>query len=255
MFSLKRRISNKETLLGTFAILPSTDSVEILALGGFDFVVLDREHGPHSIEKLQDMVRVASLHKMGTLVRVPENSKKEILWALDVGADGVLVPMVETASDAIRAVRSAKYDPIGERGVAFTRSSKYGGHELTSYFEESNENTFITLQCENIKGLTNLEEIANTPGVDMIFFGPFDMSASLGIPGKVEDPRVKEAAMKLLQICKNAGKAAGTFASTAEEALNRIREGFNLVGLGIEATIYLNAVKSLVTSVKNKMLK
>ena len=128
------------------------------------------------------------------------------------------------------------------RGVAFTRSSKYGKHELTSYFEESNENTFIALQCENIKGLTNLDEIVNTPGVDMIFLDP-SICRFLRHTRQSRRSRVKEAAMKLLQICKNANKAAGTFASTAEEALNRIQEGFNLVGLGIEATIYLNAVK------------
>ena len=251
-FILKRRLTNERTLLGTFAVLPSVDSIEILALGGFDFVVLDREHGPHSVEKLQDMVRVAQLHKMATLVRVPENSKKEILWALDSGADGVLVPMVEKASDAIKAVKAAKYTPVGERGVALVRSAQYGSQEMTSYFKESNDNTFVALQCENTTGLANLGELVNIEGVDMIFFGPVDMSASLGIPGRTQDPKVEEVATQILKICKSAGKAAGTFATSPEEAAKRFEQGFNLVGLGIEASIYLNAVSRVVADVKSK---
>jgi len=255
MANMKERLRNGEALIGTFAVVPSTDSIEILALGGFDFVVLDREHGPHSVEKLQDMVRVAQLHGMGTLVRVPENCEKEILWALDTGADGVLVPMIETASDAANAVKASKYAPIGHRGVALVRSSRYGSLEISSYLNKANEDTFVALQCENTKGLANLEEIASTPGVDMIFFGPFDMSASLGIPGKVDDPKVRDAAARVLDVCKKFGKAAGTFATSADGAARYIKEGFNAVGLGIEAAIYLNAVTSLVKAAKDEAKK
>ncbi len=244
---LKRALSEGEVALGLFINTHSPDLVEIAGLAGFDFCIIDTEHGPGDAESIQHMIRAAELRGMTPVVRVTNPEPTTILRILDVGAAGVQVPQVNSRREAEEVVRSAKYHPIGERGAAFTRSSRYGFNEsVAKYFEEANRETMVILHCENRRGLDLLDDIASVDGADVIFIGPYDLSQSLGIPGEIYHPRMVEAVAKALASAKKAGKPAGIFVSTVEEARERIEQGFTYIAYGTDTLIFAAACREIV---------
>ncbi|WP_461205633.1 HpcH/HpaI aldolase family protein [Clostridium sp. DL1XJH146] len=245
---LKKALKNGETKFGTFTMLNSPEVVELIALSGFDFVIIDTEHGPGSIESSIGLIRAAESKGITPIVRITEPSTTTILRNLDIGAHGILVPQVNDKKVAEHIVSSTKYFPLGTRGVTLARAADYGtGNDPLEYFKSSNNETMIIVQCESKEGLDNLAEIAKTPEVDVIFFGPFDMSQSLGIPGQLSSEPIEEAAEKILKICKENGKAAGVFAMNGEQAKIRVEQGFQFIALGIESIFFCNALKKELT--------
>ncbi len=238
---LKQKLKNGEAALGMFITCDSPDLVEIVGLTGFDFVILDTEHGPLSVETTQDLIRAAELRGLTPITRVTENTETTILRSLDVGTHGIQVPQVNDKTIAEGIVNSAKYFPSGNRGLALARSANFGLMNPMEYFEKSNEETLIVAHCENKKGLDNLEEIVKVPEIDVIFLGPFDMSQSLGIPGQIQHPKIEEAAEKVLRLSKEAGKAAGIFVPNGEQAKLRIQQGFQYVAIGLDISLFSNA--------------
>jgi 4-hydroxy-2-oxoheptanedioate aldolase len=247
---LKKMLKEGKSAIGTFASMNSPDLVEIMGLTGFDFVIIDAEHGPMDAETSMNLIRAAELHNMTPIVRVRENSETVILKHLDVGAHGIQVPQINSDEDAKLLVQRSKYSPLGKRGVAMPRAADYGLYPIMDYFEKSNEQTMIIAHCENIISLENLEDIAKTSGVDVIFLGPFDMSQSMGIPGQVKHPRIEEAAQRVLEVCKKYDKIPGIFAVTAEDAKSRIEQGFRYVPIGMDCTLIGAAFKKIVYKVK-----
>lgn len=249
---LKKALYEGQACYGTLICNNSPDIVEICGLVGFDFVILDLEHGYMSPESMVHLIRAAEVTGMTPITRVTENSETIILRSLDVGTHGIQVPMVNDAAAARLAVRRAKYYPEGMRGVAFPRSSNYGLSPLFDYFKEANDETLVVIQCENLEGLNNLEEIAAVPGIDVIFLGPFDLSQSFGIPGQVEDMRVQEAAARVIQVCREHGKIPGIYCSTAEDARQKADQGFKYIPIGVDSTLIAEAFKRVVDTVKNR---
>ena len=185
---LKNKLSNGDVAIGPFVNLSSGALIEIAAYSGFDFVILDTEHGPLDIPTCEDLCRVAHGVDITPIVRVRENDPAQILRALDIGAGGVQVPQICNKADAEAVVRSAKYSPLGMRGVSpYTRAARYFADGGT-IFERLNASSMILIHIEGVEGLENLEEIISVPGLDVIFLGPYDLSQSLGIPGQVNDP-------------------------------------------------------------------
>lgn len=240
---LKRTFKEGGVAIGSFVTCESPDMVEIMALGGFDFIIIDTEHGSLSVETTKGLVRAAEYRGITPITRVTENSDTKILRALDVGAHGVQVPQVNTAEDAEKAVRAAKYFPDGNRGIALTRAADYGNIGAFEHFKKANEETMVVVHCENIEGFNNLENIVELPGVDVIFLGPFDMSQSLGIPGQLDHPKIQEISEKVIEITRKAGKTAGIFVTTAEQAKMRAEQGFQYIALQMFDTFVLNACK------------
>jgi len=239
-----------EAVIGTFVTNPSPDLIEIIALGGFDFVVIDTEHGDLAIHQTKDLIRAAELHGMGAVTRVTENSPPLVTRALDVGAHGVQIPQINTVEDARRALKGAKYFPLGERGIAMPRSASYGDTDPMAYFEEANRDTLVSIHIENLTGYDHLEEIIQIEGIDVIFLGPFDMSQSLGTPGDMTNPRLQEISEGIVALCQKYGKIAGTFVTSAEAANRKIDEGYRFIGLHVFDTFILKALQKEATLIK-----
>ncbi len=210
---LKQKLSAGKFALGVFCEIPSAAVINIIGCAGIDFVIIDSEHGPISMETAEDMIRAAEVEKMSPIIRVGENHPWLILRALDIGAHGVQVPQISTREQAQQAVRYAKYAPLGERGLSpFTRAGAYSLQKSTTHTAEANKNTMVILNVEGVEGIRNLDEILKVEGVDVVFVGPYDLSQSVGKPGKVDDPAVVDAIRKCAQKIRAAGKVAGCFA-------------------------------------------
>ncbi|MGE5545000.1 MAG: HpcH/HpaI aldolase family protein [Bacillota bacterium] len=249
---LKKALYEGKACFGTLICNNSPDIVEICGLVGFDFVILDIEHGYMSPETTVNLIRAAEVTGMTPITRVTENSETIILRSLDVGSHGVQIPQVNDAASARLAVQRAKYYPEGMRGVAFPRSSNYGLNPVFDYFKQANDETLVVVHCENVSGLANIEEIAAVPGVDVIFLGPFDLSQSMGIPGRVESPPVQEAANRVVKVCQRYGKIPGIYCNTAEEARQRADQGFKYLPIGMDSTLIAQALKRVVDKVKSR---
>jgi len=210
--SLKEKLKKGEMVFGTWNSIPSASVVDAIGCSGIDFIVIDAEHGPVSMETAEDLVRTAQLNNLSPIIRVPTNSPHLILRALDIGACGVQVPHISTLHQAQQVVKSSKYYPEGDRGFSpFTRAGRYGmGFEGGA--KRSNENTLVVINIEGQEGLKNLKDIVNVHGIDVIFIGPYDLSQSLGKPGKVDDPDVIEAIRKSASLVKEKGLVCGSFA-------------------------------------------
>lgn len=248
---LKRRLSKGEVVLGPFITLDCPDIVEIAGLAGFDFCIIDTEHGPGNPHSVQNMLRAAALRGITPIVRVTDAAPTTILRTLDVGAAGIQVPQVNSRETAESVVSSAKYFPKGERGACLTRSSRYGFvASVAEYFAEANENTVVIVHCENREGLERLDEIAPVDGVDVVFVGPYDLSQSYGIPGQIDHPVMVDAVARALSCIRKAGKPAGIFVGSVEEAKRRIEEGFRYIAYNMDTLLFAELFRGIVKGVK-----
>jgi 4-hydroxy-2-oxoheptanedioate aldolase len=216
---VKAKLARGELVVGSFVFVPSAALTEIIGLIGFDFVVVDMEHGPVSYEAAEAMVRAAELSGSTPFVRVPHNSRHLILRALDTGAAGVHVPDVSDVEAARSAVESVKYGPKGHRGLANVRAARYGLQgSLADYAQVANDQTMVIVHIEEVKAIQNLDLLLEQEGVDVYYLGPVDLSNSLGIPGQTKDPRVKNLVDDAIQRIVGAGRTAGCIASDLTEA-------------------------------------
>jgi 4-hydroxy-2-oxoheptanedioate aldolase len=219
---VKRRLQAGESLIGMLLGFNSPAFVELVALAGFDFVLIDCEHGPMDLESVEAMVRAAEAAGLTPLARVPHNEASVILRFLDVGVMGVLVPHVETAEDARRAVAAIKYPPEGERGLAGVRANEYGAREpMAEYVRRANEETLFMALIESRKGVENAAAIAAVPGVDVVQIGPNDLSMSMGHYGRMDHPEVQAAIDQVIAAAQAAGKVPGSGAIRGPAAVRR----------------------------------
>ncbi|MFB6219230.1 MAG: HpcH/HpaI aldolase/citrate lyase family protein [Halobacteriaceae archaeon] len=244
MESLRARIEAGETVVGTFQYYPSPPVTETLALAGMDFVIPDQEHSPLSAERTMEMAMAAQGAGAGALVRVRRNDPAEIQRALDLGADGVMVPQVETHDDAVAARDAARYAPLGDRGLSkYVRAGGYvGGDEFT---REQNETAALVVQIEGERGVENVDEILGVEGIDTLFLGPYDLSASLDIPGQVRDERVESLMEEVCAEAAAAGVAVGAYADDPAMANRWLDAGVQLVALSVEGAVLYRAVEDL----------
>jgi 4-hydroxy-2-oxoheptanedioate aldolase len=229
----REKLISGETIYGVFANGVSVEMVEILGLSGFDFIVIDSEHAPSSDETNRLLVMAGECRNTPVFIRTPNKLHSSILRSLDIGAQGLLLPQVNSAEEAEAVVQAAKYYPEGFRGVGLGRGADYGaGLNLAEYFRQANENLLIAVQCENAAGVPHLDAIAAVPGVDVIFVGPFDLSQSLGIPGQINSPAVREIIKTTLDVCARHGKYAGIFTFSVQEAKQYAAMGFRYIVAG-----------------------
>ncbi|MGQ9675855.1 MAG: HpcH/HpaI aldolase family protein [Chloroflexota bacterium] len=215
----KARLKAGETVFGVFTPFPSPTVVELLGLGGFDFVIIDCEHGPMSPEMAENMVRAAQLSGATPIVRVAQNVQQVILRYMDTGAQGIHIPMVNTKADAEAVVRSVKYPPIGVRGLAGVRAAEYGAKQsLGEYVKTANQETLVVCHVETMQAVQNLPEITTVEGLDVIFIGPTDLSSAMGLPGQTANPAVQEAIAQAIKTIIDGGKIAGTMARDVASA-------------------------------------
>lgn len=248
---LKEKLKRGETAIGTFMISGSPDLTEILALAGFDFIIVDNEHGPSGAETTMHMIRAAEARGITPIVRIPDHQESSVLHYLDIGAHGLQIPGVHNAAEARELAEYAKYDPQGSRGIAFSRSSDYGICDIASYFDRANEETMMIVHCEDKESLDHIEEICQVPEVDVVFLGPFDMSQSLGIKGQIDSPLIEQAAQKVLDTCRKYGKIAGIYCGSGEIARKRSRQGFQYCPIGMDVTLFADKCLQEVKNFRN----
>jgi len=247
----KARLLEGETVTGCFLRYPEGTLAEFLALAGWDFLVLDAEHGTLQPGDVEDLSRACELHSVTPIVRVPNGEASTILRFLDAGAHGIQVPWVGTREQAEAAVRAAKYQPLGQRGLAATRAARFGFPEpIGPYTQRANAETLVVVQVETAEGVANVEDLASVEGVDVVFIGPTDLAHSLGHVGNVSQPEVKAAMERVAGAVLEAGKALGIFVADPVEAVKWRARGARYLTTGVEPllkgsmTAYLQKVRS-----------
>ena len=256
MNDLKLKLKNGELMVGTMiSEIRNPNLAYMLARCGFDFFIIDNEHGSYSPETISDIIAAARGAGVSTVVRIPEIRRETILKPLDCGAAGLLVPQVNTAHQAKEIMTHAKYPPFGNRGVALSRPhSLYGRPEADKYLLQANEATFISVQAESPEAIGNLESIATTPGVDAIFVGPSDLSVSLGIPGKISHPDEVEAINKVVDVCQKHKIIPGIHMSNLDMLKAWIEKGMRFVSFSSDVDLLARAAADSLAQLK-KILK
>lgn len=241
MKTLKDRLRNKELTIGSWVTIGDTSIAEIMAKAGFDWLVVDMEHSAITLSQAQDLIRVIELSGVTPLVRVEENNEALIKRVMDAGAAGVVVPMVNTPRDAERAVNAVKYPPKGKRGVGLARAQGYG-LEFKKYKEWVNKESIVMIQIEHIEAVNNLEDILSIDDIDGFIVGPYDLSASIGKPGDLDNPRLLDIQKRILKIAKNYRVVTGFHVTTPDpaEATKKIREGYKFIGFSLD-TLFLGS--------------
>ena len=233
MGTFAARLREQQLLIGTMLTLPSPETAEIVSKCGFDWLFLDGEHGPATVLDWQRVMQAVG-GRAACILRVPSCSEEHIKKALDIGADGIIVPMVNSEAQARDAVAWTRYSPKGRRGVGLARAHGYG-LEFPEYMQRANDEIALVLQAEHIDAVNNIESVASVEGVDAIFVGPHDLSASLGKMGQLDDPGVLAAIEKVCAACASRGMPLGYFGTTAESVKPYVEAGFTLVCAGTDA--------------------
>ena len=249
----KARLTNGDAFIGAFICLPSPESAEIFAEVGYDWLILDTEHGPFDILLAQRMLQAVGT-RCPCVVRVPSNEEVWIKKALDTGPSGILVPLVHTAEIAERIVRACKYAPEGVRGMGGARAHRYGVG-FQEYVVRANREIAVIVQAEHIEAVENIEAIARVPGIDAIFVGPYDLSASMGKPGQVKDPDVQTAIRKIRDATLRADVKLGIYCSEAEEARNCLKEGYTLIGMSTDLNYLTQSAVRALAAAKNEQTR
>jgi 2-keto-3-deoxy-L-rhamnonate aldolase RhmA len=245
MNALKRKLVQHETTLGMWVTLESPSITEIAVALGFDWVVIDAEHGHLDFKEVQDHVRVTRDTATTPLVRVQEIEQGLIKRVLDVGAAGILVPQVTSAAEVAQAVRFAKYPPTGVRGVGAERATSWG-LGIRSYTTSANRDTMVIPLMETVAAGDAIDAILDVTGIDAIFFGPADYSASAGFLGEWEGPGVAEKLLAIQRKIRARGVPCGIMSTDVKNAQQRKQQGFQMVGLGSDAGLMIrSAIEAL----------
>ncbi|MDO8276748.1 MAG: aldolase/citrate lyase family protein [Burkholderiaceae bacterium] len=214
---LAARLRAGEVVCGANLGFPSAALAEMCGYAGYDFVVIDNEHGPADVETTENLIRAVCLSGSAPIVRTSSN---DILRMLDAGASGIQVPQIESFEQAEKVVDSCRYFPAGRRGAAFsTRAGGYGFHSAAEHVRLSNEGVVVVLMIESIEGLQALDRILTLEGADVILIGATDLSFSMGFPGSPSHPEVRRAIEAAVRKCRSAGKATGAITASPADVL------------------------------------
>lgn len=250
---LRETLKAGKVAIGPFIKLLDPSIVEIAGLAGFDFVIIDMEHGPHTVPTAQNMVRAAKLRGVTPIIRVTENNPAHILRALDIGAEGVQVPQIGNREDALRTVKASKFYPQGERGVCrYVSAADYTATDRFEYFSGSNDQNLTIVHIEGQEGIRNLPEILQVEGLDIVFLGPYDLSQSCGVPGQVDHPLVAEKMQQAVELATQAGVAVGTFVDNVEAGHKWMKLGVQYISFAVDVGIFFEACKGIVERLREK---
>jgi 2-keto-3-deoxy-L-rhamnonate aldolase RhmA len=252
---LKRNLEEGGVALGTMVFEFATPGIaRIVASAGADFVVFDQEHSGWGIETIRMLMATSRAAEVVPLVRVPSTQHHFIARPLDVGASGVMVPMVETAEQARSIVTAAKYPPQGERGAAFGigHDDYEAAEDVVSGMQHANDETLLIAQIETTRGIENFGEIAAVGGLDVLWIGHNDLTNSIGIPGQFDHPGYLRAVDRFLEACRGNGKAPGIMSTGVDEARVQLEQGFRCVGYWGDIWIYADALREGIAKISEK---
>ncbi len=245
---LRSKFAANESAYGLWVTLEAPSITEMAVALGFDWVVIDAEHGHLDWKEIVEHLRCAVRSETVVLVRLAENSEALIKRALDIGADGVVIPWMETREQLESALRSAHFPPVGRRGIGAERATCWGTC-FPAHVSESDPAVMVVPLIESVKGIENASELAQVTGVDTFFFGPADLSATAGFPGEWEGQGVPECIATAREIFTAAGKTCGVVARSNEDIASRRAQGFRMLGVGLDAGLLIRTLKESLGSV------
>jgi 2-dehydro-3-deoxyglucarate aldolase/4-hydroxy-2-oxoheptanedioate aldolase len=242
---VKQSIQAGGAAIGTFVFeFSSTGIARIASEAGAEFAVFDMEHTGWGIETIRMLVATTRSTGMIPLVRVPAAKYHFVARVLDMGAMGVMVPMVESAAQTALLVASAKYPPMGQRGAAFgVAHDDYTGGDIVEKMTSANAETLLIAQIENAAGVHNVDEIAAVAGIDVLWIGHFDLTISLGIPGQFDHPEFRSAVNKVLDACRRHRKVPGFMAADVPGGKMLLDQGFRMIAYGGDLWLYQQALR------------
>jgi 2-dehydro-3-deoxyglucarate aldolase len=237
--TLKEKLRRGVPTIGTWITLAHPALAEMAARAGFDWVAVDLEHSSITIRECEDLIRVIDLAGCTPLVRLTANDPDLIKRVMDSGARGVIVPSVSTEEEAQLAVEAVYYPPRGRRGVGLARAHGYGA-DFNGYVKRLEKEAVVIAMIETAQGVSNAERILGTNGIDGYFLGPYDLSASLGLAGKISHSRVEHAIANVLKAAKRTGKPGGLHIVEPDPMAlrKRIRQGFKFLAYSLETRVY-----------------
>jgi 2-keto-3-deoxy-L-rhamnonate aldolase RhmA len=248
---LREGIAAGSLLVGVVPPFVSPEAVEFFGLLGFDWILLDGEHGPLGVETCQSLVRAADTVGLATVVRAPANEPWLILGYAETGADCVLVPHIVNAAEGERLARAVAYPPKGNRGaMSGSRAANYGLTQTSFDYFAAQRHALPMAMIEDIEALENLDALTAVPGLDTFLIGPGDLAMSMGLPGGFDSPAVREEVHRAARLLAGAGKTVGTVVSDADSAARAVEAGARLLAVGIGVVI-AGATRGLLTSLRN----
>lgn len=234
---IKQKIKLGQVSIGSWLSMGHQSIAEILAMAGYDWVVIETEHTAIDVSEVLSLISAIEQRGSIPIVRLAWNDPIQAKAVLDSGAAGVIVPMINTKAEAELAVRMTKYPPLGFRGVGLARAQGYGVN-FDPYIKKANESSLLLLQIEHKDAVLNIDEILSVPGIDGIFIGPYDLSMSLGIPGDLYHPDMIDAQKRVLEAALNRGLIAGIHCVQPAQALQDCRaaimQGYQFIALGTD---------------------
>lgn len=251
--SLKHKLKNNQLTIGSWITLGHPAIAEIMVQSGFDWLTVDMEHSAITMHEAQQLIQTIDLAGCVPLVRVGNNDPNLIKRVMDAGAHGVIVPMVNSASDAEAAVRAVKYPPKGTRGVGLARAQGYGV-DFENYKEWVEKESIVIVQIEHIDAVNNIEEILLTEGVDGFIIGPYDLSGSLGIPGEFNNSKVIEA----LEVVKQAAKKCNIISGfhvvppMPDMLIDKIHEGYRFLAYSLDSLLLATSCRNDLELIKGE---
>jgi 2-dehydro-3-deoxyglucarate aldolase len=231
--TLQAKLRTGDPVFGSWLQFGHTGTAEIMASAGFDWLSIDLEHTTIDLDTAFRMIQVIQLAGCTPFVRLSSNDPVQAKRVLDAGAQGVIVPSVQSADDARRAVASVKYPPLGSRGVGIGRAHGYGAR-VPEYLQDANDRTIVIAMIEQCEGVERAEDILAVDGIDGVFIGPYDLSASCGVAGQLSHPLVGEAVTRVLAAARKLGKAAGIHVvhPPVTQVADRLAQGFRFIAYG-----------------------
>ena len=248
---LKRILDEGQIAFGASTQIPAPALVEILGLVGYDFTMIDAEHGLFDLQTAGDLIRAAQGVNLTPLVRVPKNDNVMIMKALDLGAQGVIIPHISSREDAIRAVEACRYGANGRGACPLVRSAGYGLWDWADYQDHANREIMIFLLVEDLDGAHRIEDILAVEGIDVVFLGLFDMAVSAGYKGNVQHPEIQKAADRILSACNDRGIPVMHTLTGGPDVEAWINKGVRLVMQSADSAIFARAHQSFLASVSH----
>lgn len=247
----KKKLNINNNVIGPFSKTSDPAFIEAMGYAGCDFVILDLEHGPNSVQSIQNLIRAAEVSGIFPIVRVKEDSPSIIGEVLDIGAGGIQVPQITNAKQAEKAIKLAKFAPVGMRGVCrFVRAANYSSMDRFEYFKKANE-SIVVLQLEGKEAINNIDEIIKVEGIDIIFIGPYDLSQSLGVSGRIDHPIVEEKMIDIIEKCRKNDITVGTFVDSIEGAKKWTEMGVKYISYSVDVGIFYDSCINLLKKIRN----
>lgn len=246
---LKRKMGAGQACLGAWILTTSPDVAEIMGYAGLDFLLLDHEHGQGGLDDAIGQLRALKGGDCAGILRVPTNDRIYIKRALDAGVAGIMVPNVNTAADARQVVAACRYPPAGQRGAfGGMRAMKYGFNP--GYYADAFDDLLVIVQVESVTAIDNIAEIAAVPGIDMIFIGPRDLSASLGKLNQIDDPDVRAEIDRAEQAILRSGKLLGSTAASGKAARDMAARGYRFIIPGSDVTLLGLGIRTILAEAR-----